>query len=148
PKAAAPAASEIASPEACPHQTQREQAAAVIACLTSHARIYHGLGPVTSHPALVAAATAKAQDIINCRDFSHTACGRPANYWLGNKGYTGKCSGENIAQGQPTPRDVFVAWMKSPGHRANILRPGYTHIGTAVLTSSAGPVWVMELGGC
>jgi uncharacterized protein YkwD len=30
--------------------------------------------------------------------------------------------GENVAYGYPTGRDVVRAWMRSPGHRANILR--------------------------
>lgn len=38
-------------------------------------------------------------------------------------------AGENIAAGQDTPQDVVDAWMNSPGHRANILRPEFTSIG-------------------
>lgn len=37
--------------------------------------------------------------------------------------------GENIAGGQRTPAEVVEAWMNSPGHRANILRPDYSYIG-------------------
>lgn len=38
-------------------------------------------------------------------------------------------SGENIAVGYVTPEQVAVAWMASPGHRANILYPDFQHIG-------------------
>lgn len=38
-------------------------------------------------------------------------------------------AGENIAMGHRTPQDVVRGWMNSPGHRANILREVYTHIG-------------------
>lgn len=38
-------------------------------------------------------------------------------------------AGENIAYGYTTPEDVVTAWMNSPGHRKNILSPGFTHIG-------------------
>ncbi len=37
-------------------------------------------------------------------------------------------AGENIAYGQGTSEIVMNAWMNSPGHKANILNPGYTHI--------------------
>lgn len=36
--------------------------------------------------------------------------------------------GENIAYGYIDPQDVVEGWMNSPGHRANILNPNYTHI--------------------
>jgi uncharacterized protein YkwD len=54
----------------------------------------------------------------------------------------------NIAMGQRTPHDVFVAWMNSRGHRANILNQQYRDFGVAELGSSEGPLWTMELGGC
>ena len=95
----------------------------------------------------MAAAAAKAQDIINC-GFSHTACGRAFDYWMKSKGFNGSCTGENIAEGQSTPIEVFTAWMNSAGHRANILNASYKYIGVIGTNSSAGVVWVMELGGC
>ncbi len=44
--------------------------------------------------------------------------------------------GENIARGQPSPAAVMSDWMGSTGHRANILNPGYTHLGVGVLDTS------------
>lgn len=45
-------------------------------------------------------------------------------------GYTGWSTwGENIAAGQTTPEAVFQGWMRSSGHRANILNPNFTHMG-------------------
>ena len=37
-------------------------------------------------------------------------------------------AGENIAKGYGTPEIVMNAWMNSPGHKANILNPNFTHI--------------------
>lgn len=45
----------------------------------------------------------------------------------GASGYT--LVGENIAVGQRTAQDVMNAWMNSPGHRANMLDPRFTHVG-------------------
>jgi uncharacterized protein YkwD len=46
-------------------------------------------------------------------------------------------TGENIAAGQDTPQEVVTGWMNSPGHRANILTPGYTHMGIGFFYDSA-----------
>jgi hypothetical protein len=40
--------------------------------------------------------------------------------------------GENVALGM-TPDDAHAALMNSPGHRLNILRPHFTHVGIGVL---------------
>lgn len=37
--------------------------------------------------------------------------------------------GENIAAGYGSPREACQGWMKSKGHRENILREGFTAIG-------------------
>lgn len=39
---------------------------------------------------------------------------------------------ENIAWGYPDARAAVRGWMSSPGHRANILNPGLTHLGVGV----------------
>lgn len=140
--------SDIAPESACPGQASVAQAATVLACMTRYARLFHGVSIVATNAILASAATAKAGDIVACNDFSHTACGHASNYWLIQKNYPSGCSAENIAQGQPAPGVVFVAWMNSSGHRANILRAGYDDIGVGVQSSSSGPAWVMELGGC
>jgi uncharacterized protein YkwD len=45
---------------------------------------------------------------------------------------------ENVAYGQQGPSDVMRAWLNSPGHRANILNPGYSEIGVGIVMSSGG----------
>lgn len=147
PAASAPATSEIASEQTCPGQSDVSRTATVLTCLTAQARSFHGLVPVSGNSSLMAAAVTKDQDMLSC-GYSHTACGKAFDYWITNKGFAGHCTAENIAQGQATPRAVFEAWMQSPGHRANILNASYRGIGSAEVSSSNGPLWVMELGGC
>ncbi len=53
--------------------------------------------------------------------------------------------GENIAAGQRTPSEVQAAWMNSPGHRANILTPEYTHVGVAYYRSEDGQIFWTQL---
>lgn len=40
--------------------------------------------------------------------------------------------GENIAMGYTSASAMMTAWMNSPGHRANILYPSFTHLGVGV----------------
>ena len=49
--------------------------------------------------------------------------------------------GENIAYGYPTPEAVEDTWMNSPGHRANILNSGYTHIGVGAYNDNGTLYW-------
>ncbi|MEK7059553.1 MAG: CAP domain-containing protein [Patescibacteria group bacterium] len=135
---------EIASESSCPGQSSTTNTAAVLACMASYARAYYGIGPISSNSSLVDSAVAKAQDMLDC-GYSHTACGRAFDYWFSIKGYTGGWRGENIAQGYTSNGEVFIAWMNSSGHRANILNPNFQHIGCAI--SSSGLLWVMQLGG-
>ncbi|MFD1197863.1 CAP domain-containing protein [Brucella gallinifaecis] len=56
---------------------------------------------------------------------------------------------ENVAVGQPDTKAVFDAWMKSPGHRKNMLDPTFHHYGLAWATPENNPrrlYWAMMLG--
>lgn len=66
-------------------------------------------------------------------------------------GYSGYVSvGENLASGQLDVSTVVASWMGSAGHRANILYPGFTHIGAGRTDAISGgltiPYWVLDLG--
>jgi uncharacterized protein YkwD len=139
--------SDLAPASTCPGQHSLSQVATVLTCMTAYARTQHGLVSVIKNSALVDTASAKVQDMITC-GFTHTACGRPFDYWFSVKGFNGSCRAENIAQGQLTPLDVFTAWMNSVTHRTNILGPNYRYIGAAEAPSPKGITWAMELGGC
>lgn len=51
-------------------------------------------------------------------------------------------AGENIAMGFKTSTSVMDAWMESPGHKANILNPEFTHIGVACFEMDSVRYWV------
>ena len=55
-------------------------------------------------------------------------------YWLRVSGYLYDTAGENLAVNFTDSKDVTEAWMNSPAHRDNILRQGFTEIGTAAAT--------------
>ena len=55
---------------------------------------------------------------------------------LVRSGARGPMYGENLAWGvgpYATARNVVRGWMASPGHRVNLLRPGWTRIGLGAL---------------
>jgi hypothetical protein len=52
-------------------------------------------------------------------------------------------AGENVAAGYRSDA-VVDAWMKSPGHRANILNAGYTTIGIGYFVDSHSYRWLVQ----
>jgi len=55
--------------------------------------------------------------------------------------------GENIASGQVSPEQVFKSWMKSIGHRNNIMNKNFTHIGCGyALSRNKIPYWCVCFG--
>jgi uncharacterized protein YkwD len=128
-------------------------AAQVMICLHDYARHQAGLAPLRSPLRLMRAARAKNVDVARC-GFSHTACGHAFEYRINQAGYRWTRVGENLGFGSGSlgrPYAVFSSWMRSPGHRANILSPGFRDLGIAVrLGSFSGysnaSVWVAEFG--
>jgi uncharacterized protein YkwD len=61
--------------------------------------------------------------------------------------YRSDTVGENVAVGYPDVAQVIEAWLASAGHRANLLDPGYRHVGVASAVSADGRVyWVQVFG--
>ncbi|MGB7686458.1 MAG: CAP domain-containing protein [Solirubrobacterales bacterium] len=126
-------------------------------CLVDGARTARGLPSFGAAAGLDRAATRKSADILRCGEFTHEACGREFSYWIRRFGHFGAgCSGiaENIAWGTgsfATPRAIFRAWMRSPGHRRNILGSyGLVGIGMrvgALEGRSGAHVWTQEFAG-
>ena len=90
-----------------------------------------GLSSVSTCGALNQTAQGYAEVLIGTRDISHTGPdGSNLQARVANTGYVGWSNiGENLAAGQGTVDEVMGAWMGSSGHRANILKPEFTHVG-------------------
>jgi uncharacterized protein YkwD len=122
-------------------------------CLVNRARERRGLKPLAAPASLARAAARKSADILRCDEFSHEACGREFTYWIERSVYRGCREAENIAYGggsYATPRSIFQMWMRSSGHRENILGP-YEDIGIGLqvggLEGYAGAhVWTQQFG--
>lgn len=98
--------------------------------LVNKERAKVGLKPLQMDWELQRVARIKSQDMYSKKYFSHQSptYGSPFDM-MKQFGISYRTAGENIAQGQRTPQEVMVAWMNSSGHRANILKADYTHIG-------------------
>lgn len=57
---------------------------------------------------------------------------------LRGSGYPAVAAGENIAAGQRDAPQVFGAWMRSDGHRSNIMNPAYRECGMGTAVSRTG----------
>ncbi len=56
-------------------------------------------------------------------------------------------TGENIAMGYAGADEVHVGWMRSAGHRDNILYPGFTAIGVGIVCRNDGRMWATQIFG-
>lgn len=106
--------------------------------LHNQIRRNHNLRAFCVQPALQRAARAHSKDMIRRDYFSHNTKGRYTfdqrlrRFGYTPKGYRYYATGENIAYGsgpKGAPRSVTKAWMKSPGHRRNILDGKFREIG-------------------
>lgn len=119
-----------------------------IVSLVNSAREKAGLSPLALDPRLSRAAREKAKDMAVNRYFNHISptLGSPVDMIKSYK-IIFRSAGENIASGYLTPKMVFKGWMKSPGHRVNILSPAYSHIGVGYYYTPSGifhHYWVQE----
>jgi uncharacterized protein YkwD len=55
--------------------------------------------------------------------------------------YEMRAAGENIAEGQRDAAEVVTSWMRSPGHRDNILSSEFTEIGAGVAVGRNGRLY-------
>ncbi|WP_329332039.1 CAP domain-containing protein [Streptomyces sp. NBC_00663] len=128
--------------------TELTRTASEVVDLTNRERTRQGLPPLSVDPRLTTAAQAHSTDMIARAFYDHTAPdgSRPWDR-AAAAGATQRSIGENIACGQRSPAEVVEGWMNSPGHRANILTPGFTHIGVGFAGGgSAGTYWTQLFG--
>lgn len=119
------------------HESAREYLAAVmpleIIDLTNAERTQNHVGALTHNAQLTKAAAAKAADMASIGYFAHRGPdGKEPWAWIREAGYTYASAGENLAVKFNESASVVRAWMASPGHRANMVKAGYTDIGVGV----------------
>jgi uncharacterized protein YkwD len=138
------AASDCPAADVQPSAATLAAAADTTLCLLNVERADDGLAPLRRNGALDRASTAFSARMVAERFFAHVA---PDGVTLAERlqaagylaGATDWFVGENIAWGQSqlsTPRSIVDAWMKSTGHRENILNREFTEIGVGIVAGS------------
>lgn len=128
-------------------------------CLLNRERTKRHLVALKRQPTLDGAATRFAAQLVQERFFDHTAPDgttmvdrvRATTYLTGR--LRRWSLGENIAYGTGalgTPQSIVTSWMKSAGHRTNILDPAFREIGLGVALGSpdgpTGATYVNDFG--
>lgn len=120
-----------------PKKLTKPQARRAVKCLINKKRAKHGLRSLKRHKALQRAAQRHSNRMEDSGCFSHQCSGEGSlDARLRSTGYISGARSwrysENIAWGKgrrATPRAIVRAWMRSSGHRANILGSSFRHIG-------------------
>jgi len=110
-------------------------------CLINRERVDDGEAPLALDAQLEQAAQGHSDEMVAAGYFEHVGPHgdrpvdrmRAAGYLNGSE--VGYEVAEDIAWGTlwlATPRSIVAAWMASPGHRANILDPGFRSTGVGV----------------
>jgi uncharacterized protein YkwD len=121
-------------------------AEATVARLTNLERAKAGCRPLRVDAHLRTAARRHSADMAARDYFSHDSpSGSSFVDRIKAAGYPSP-GAENIAKGHPTAAAVVAGWMKSPGHRANILNCGLRAIGVGAHFGAGGPWWTQDFG--
>ncbi|WP_344596420.1 CAP domain-containing protein [Actinomadura vinacea] len=117
-----------------------------VALLTNKERAKEGCAPLRIDTRLMTAARRHSADMAANDYFDHTSRNGDSPWQrMEAAGYSSP-GAENIAKGHATAAAVVEGWMKSPGHRANILNCKLRAIGVGRAAGSGGPWWTQDFG--
>ena len=109
---------------------------------TNSYRASYGLRAYKEHDTLTRKAEAWAQHMASTGVLAHS------NLSSGLSTLNWRSLGENVAYSSPTSNTLLTIhnmFVKSSGHRANLLSSRFTHMGVGVAKDSKGRVWVAEV---
>ncbi len=104
--------------------------------LMNGARVNNGRRAVQQHGTLVSLARWRSKDLVDRNYFDHVILGTgyQVYHWYDLNGLQYSWGGENIGWNNgysdaDSPIAIHEGFMASPGHRANVLEPSFTHGG-------------------
>ncbi|MBI3576765.1 hypothetical protein HY086_01865 [Candidatus Gottesmanbacteria bacterium] len=104
---------------------------------TNTKRTAAGLGTLKLNDTLSAAAAEKAKDMFAKNYWAHFSPDSKTPWdFITGAGYRYAIAGENLAKNFSTSQAVVDAWMASPTHRDNLLKPQYRDIGFAIVNGT------------
>lgn len=111
-------------------------------------RAERGLPPLSRDPAAAGAAIEQANRMARAGRMQHNI-GLGPSFYARMKGQDVSLpAAENIAAGQATVQEAYLAWFHSPKHLENMLGSNYRGLGVAVARDPASqnrPYWAMVL---
>ncbi len=134
---ATPSATATPTPSAKPQQTgDLSQDEKLLLELINKERANANLSPLEADTELMKVARVKANDMSQNNYFSHYSptYGSPFDM-MRQFGITFKAAAENIA-GNSTVQGAVTSWMKSEGHRNNIMNGNYNYTGIGIAKSN------------
>jgi uncharacterized protein YkwD len=142
-------AKRVQDAEGCPRSGEFPRSAEIrttrlaILCLLNVERAKRGLSGLRYNGVLELSSQRHSEDMAARDFFEHdTPDGVDPQARIEAAGYAGSWTGENLYVGtgfEATPVRALRSWMKSPGHRANILRPQFTEVGVGIAYESPRP---------
>jgi uncharacterized protein YkwD len=141
PSLATPAhAADCPNADLAPGTANLDQVRAAVICLHNAERAQRGIAPLKENRRLDRSARAHSVEMVQERYFAHaSASGTSFAGRIVRAGYTRWSTdwtlGENLAWGTgslDTPRAVETAWMRSSGHRSNLLDADFRDVGVGV----------------
>jgi uncharacterized protein YkwD len=122
------AAGLVQSAVGAPRATTLTQSERSLLAAVNQVRASQGLGRLSIDPALQRVARSYSATMIRTGRFTHGDMGRR----VASSGARGPAYGENLAWGTgsyASARTIVANWLRSPSHRANLLRAGWTRVG-------------------
>ncbi|AJE46242.1 CAP domain-containing protein [Celeribacter indicus] len=118
---------------AAPRQAAPAEVRARLLAAMNAERRTRGLAPLAEDRRLTRAAQAHADDLARRGYFSHSSPeGATPLRRVTQAGYTGCLVAENLSYGWGSAERAVAEWMRSPGHRANLLNDGMREAGVGV----------------
>jgi uncharacterized protein YkwD len=109
---------------------------------TNTLRKSQGVAALKEHDTLTNKAEAWAKHMAATGRLEHS------NLSSGLGGLKWKALGENVGYSSPTSdtlKTIHNMFVNSAGHRANLVKSTYTHMGVGVAKDSRGRIWVAEV---
>lgn len=108
-----------------------------VARLTNIEREKAGVSILKYNDYIAAGAQTRSEELLT--SFSHTRPDGSRFFTVfDDPDFSYRYIGENLALGYKSPAEVVAAWMKSDGHRANLLSDKYSDIGIGITKSESG----------
>lgn len=111
---------------------------------TNAERAKEMLRPYKLNTRLTQAAQAHSENMAKQGTLEHDLDGKRPSHRISKTGYRWTAYGENIALA-PAPRLAMQRWMRSSGHKANILAKQYTEIGIGIARDAEGLYYVTQV---